>query len=755
MVNDVLKIQAMKTAMKNPKLQRLMLDAARAPLGSTRREQARNVLKSLFTAQTNRFQGAYPVLPMQSGQVPMMGQGGPAVPTVNMQNAKRVFLRPVSRPYRFDMPQPRFDLDLTPPGEQSEGQGGPVGIWDKITSLFRKNDGQGAGLNNNTTYGPISVVSSPGPLPSISVTNKPISGATGTYNPQSGGSYNPQLVGGQNLQNTGSIPIQNTSPQVVGNFSNLYNVGQNLSVAPSLPAPAPIAPTTDYYSPDYSLSGNQTYYGGTYGPSFMGPVPGSVSGYQPTGNSLTDYLMQSYGEGIGANAFALGVMADANKLKELFPNVPVDKLPVGASLTGQLMELEDQLRKENNLDLLQQRLNQAVTQGVTLQDDLTAYIRGKDEYLNGIQKMLDKANDTYLASSMRSDPFYSKSMQNYTNYLTILKGRTTQRYVDYLNSSINYHNGQITNLQNAYNSAAQRVNDQFKWQSAMTTEQYQNIKDTLVQMYNNVAQRAGLLDMSSKDSIDLLKSQAGLAQTILENAAKITDPAARQAYLNAYKGLPGMEGIDAAAVTPKGETGTLSATELELVKSRVQSSDSLNDALNDSVLKYNNIPANIIAQMYAQTKAGQYGEQLGKDFSQYWTLYNNAKGESDQLGGLIGEVQQGGGDSSALESLKESYDLAFDKGFSGALDSYVSARLDKFRNVLADMAGYGGSFDDWISGKGWFRLSREGNFDPSKADSIDRSLADAMWAVAKSNSPDALKKMSASQIATLIYNQQQ
>src|SRR3990167_5875780 len=77
MVNDVLKIQAMKMVMKNPKLVKLVLDAIKSPVGSTKRDQAKNVLKSVITAQTNRFQRSYPVLPMpQQAPTKGGGQGG-------------------------------------------------------------------------------------------------------------------------------------------------------------------------------------------------------------------------------------------------------------------------------------------------------------------------------------------------------------------------------------------------------------------------------------------------------------------------------------------------------------------------------------------------------------------------------------------------------------------------------------------------------------------------------------------------------
>ena len=62
----------------------MILDAVRAPIGSTKRTHAINTLNSLYSAHSNRAQktGITPQVPI----IPAVGQGGPATtpPMVNM-----------------------------------------------------------------------------------------------------------------------------------------------------------------------------------------------------------------------------------------------------------------------------------------------------------------------------------------------------------------------------------------------------------------------------------------------------------------------------------------------------------------------------------------------------------------------------------------------------------------------------------------------------------------------------------------------
>ena len=54
-------------------------------------------------------------------------------------------------------------------------------------------------------------------------------------------------------------------------------------------------------------------------------------------------MMEEYG---GPKTFALSIMSDKEKLKALFPGVPEENLPVGASLSSQMQDLETSLRSE-------------------------------------------------------------------------------------------------------------------------------------------------------------------------------------------------------------------------------------------------------------------------------------------------------------------------------------------------------------------------------------------------------------------------
>lgn len=692
-----LRVQALQTAMKNPRLAKLLVSAAKAPLGSTARTQAQNVINSLYSTQLNHVQSTImPTVLMQQGG----GQGGSKnqmmpvmVQPHTPPQGRVVVLRPATlTPYAFKRPVramlPEGYVRKAPVVDKSPtGQGGERNIVSRVIDWAKsKFSGQGGGLNSNTTYGPLQVVSGPqnlpnitiakpqnnpqitvqktaGPLPNLTVTNTP-SPTASNYNPQTfvgpvmgptapkTNNYNPQQQGANALQPAST-------------FSNLYNSGAKISTPP--PAPSPTPPPT----PSYMSSGDQGFVGPTQdSSSTVTNQPGTFDAngkYIPTGDPLIDYLMQSYGQGIGANAFALGAMSDAKKLQELLPGVPANQLPVGASLAGQLSALQDALYKEYKIDDLHTSLNQAVQAGQSLPEVATSYIRGKDEFLNAVDQMQEKATDAYLNSSMRSDPFYKASMDQYLNYLSVLKGRTTQRYMDYLNTSINYQNNQINALQTQYNTAADTVNRLYTNKAAVTTEQYNQIKQALIDMYDNVAQRQQAQATSAKDEIELQKSYYEMLKAAAD-AQKAQSPNA---------GKP------------------LSSNDLQILDDTVGGYSNIMDALNSSTL--GTYDPGTIFERYSKSRAGKVQDTISNTGS-LSSLWNSDKAN---LSSLAANQQNLASLIPNLSSTTQQYVNSLNSAYSNGILSYLNNHKDKVYSMIGSMKGFK-SFDDWKSYNPWF-----------------------------------------------------
>lgn len=455
------------------------------------------------------------------------------------------------------------------------------------------------------------------------------------------------------------------SRSLAGDWSDIFDAGPDPSKVKNVPTvgtPAAVTPAGTHAG--YTISTSTTPYGPpkpitatgteTADSSAATGTAGQGTAYQPTGNALVDYLNENYQQGLGKSAFTMGVMGDADKMSQFIYGKPASqltpeeaaKLPVGASLSGQLNDLEDSLRKEAHLDEIQNNLTRQIGVGKTLTDDLSAYVRGKDEYLNSIDQMLTKVKDQYLASSMRSDPFYQKSMGQYMDYLTILKGRQTQRYIDFLNTGINYQNAQVGQLQNMYNSLADQVNRAFQQKSAVTTEQYTQIKDLLGEMYDNVTTRTALEDENSTAYWELQKTRA-----------------------EAIKSIADVENIEKYGST--GKPKEISTADEALMVSQFENIYNPTDAISNPILVNNGYGADSIFNIFQKYRIQKIKEAV---------LTGNIDAQRNQDVTGISEFMDGNPDVDI-----SNYSTALDKAYAQGIEQYITGNYDAVLQVLKSM----------------------------------------------------------------------
>lgn len=654
MYHNSLQIEAMQTVLKNPKLRKSILIGLDAPVGSTKRTQAQKVVNSIYSLKLNHHQRQIPMDPM-ADQQPNEGQGGgidenqgqqPSPNFMGTVDLPTVSLKPSPKTFNF-----RQQLNMKPPSYN-----GYAPVADKIGGAAGMFGGRGGALDGNTTFGSNSLLSS--------FSN---------------------LNFGNSMSTPSSLPL---------NLTNTTPPPATPATQPTTGAPPPATDTSTAPTPGSTgfigpLAPGETAPGSTSG------TTGSSTSYTPSGDPLVDYLHQAVSQSVGANAFATKVMNDKAMYQELFPGVPVDQLPIGASLTDQIQSLYNRLSDENNLTQLNSSLINAQQQGVNLKDDAQAYIQGKDTYLNQIDGMLNDAQTKYGTDPMSSDPWYASTMQNYINYLTVLRGRTTQRYINYVNATVDYQNSQITNLQNQYNAAATKVQNLFNSEEQITVQQYNDTKQTLVDMYNNLGQQSALTDTSSEAYQKALGTQ-------LDNQKKIL-------ALN--------------AITPAKQTQ---------ITTQVTAAKSLEEALNDPVLASNNIPIDVIADAYVKASITKQRSALSHDPSAFAGLYNSTQAEigkvSNQIQILTQEYQQTK-DPQTLQAIQKWQGVLtaykpFDNLYNQALQDYIGgtsayttssgtavpatpSKLNDVQNALGDMAqaiagGKVKSYEQWASMRAGF-----------------------------------------------------
>jgi hypothetical protein len=221
-------------------------------------------------------------------------------------------------------------------------------------------------------------------------------------------------------------------------------------------------------------------------------------------------LFNAVNSGLGASSFAYMVMSDRDELHKLFPNVPLEDLPMGASLARQVVDLKGRVKQELGLNELENKMNQIQSRGYTILPTLTDYVRGRDEYLGEIDNMIEDTK-TKITSMDLSDPTLNKSMSDYMNYLYVLKGRQNKRYGDWIQQSIDTHNAEVNSINDQYKIVSQRYQDEVASQAAITQEDYNNWKTTLTEMYNSI-------DGAENKQLETQTLKAQLQKTYLDMA---------------------------------------------------------------------------------------------------------------------------------------------------------------------------------------------------------------------------------------------
>jgi len=356
----------------------------------------------------------------------------------------------------------------------ADGLNSPVGSSKRqkaaaVLRTFNKRrlDGQGGGLDLMASYDQSNKTSTPSMLTPNSAPTLSNPKAAVTQIPQDN---RPVSVVDLPQENR-PVDIVNTVGKVI--FQGGLSAPKQAGTSTALPTSTMDTTATEKID---TTGTTQSYYDQW----FSGLSTSEKAKWQP--------LYDAVKAGVGPSTFSMQVMDDTETLKKMLPGVPVEALPVGASLSRQLGTLEESLRDEFKLDQLSTNLTKLQERGLTIEDDLTSYVGARDKYVKKLDTMIDGAKKSMVESDM-GNPYVAQRMNNYANYLYLMKGRQQKRYVDMVNSSINYHNQELVRAENAYKTSYTNFTNELKTKTAITEEDYTRLKTTLEEMYTNVESR--------------------------------------------------------------------------------------------------------------------------------------------------------------------------------------------------------------------------------------------------------------------------
>lgn len=463
------KVSALKAVMGNPKLAKTIQEGFNAPIGSTKREQARSILSIIKKIDS-------------SGNSNGISFHQPT-PKVEDNN-------PYSIIYKKAFEEKKAD-----------GKGGAP-LFSYAPPVL--NTGSQLMLKRTVTpsFGANFSLSQPSPSSSLSSLNNPNAIAAWNKTGLSTSSIktDPSTFFSSNY-GPSSLSLSGAGINPNANLQQVLSSGVKFGAQPIVATPKETAQT-----PAALGIGNEQY-----GPN-QNPNPDAGSGYTgPSGDSssamigdLSSGLQTKFKSSMTGGMFATSVLGDRNQLREM--GVPESQIPFAAGLQGQVDALADRLKEEYKLDELGNQYKELMNSNATFSTDLTDYIKGRDTYIESVNGMIDS-----VKSSMKtglSDPGTVAANKTYIDYLSVLKGRQNNRYIDLLNNSIERHDAKLKMIADDYNSKFAMYKEELAQGTAITTATYNQMYTDLSNAWTLYSQGPALALQADKLRADTAKTWA-------------------------------------------------------------------------------------------------------------------------------------------------------------------------------------------------------------------------------------------------------
>lgn len=222
----------------------------------------------------------------------------------------------------------------------------------------------------------------------------------------------------------------------------------------------------------------------------------------------------------------------------------------GKNLTQVIMDNTEAYRK--SLEPLEIQLSNLKAESENFVPTLTAYMEGRDKYVDAIDDMIKDTEKQMLNGDM-SDPNVSSRYNSQLTYLYTLKGRQNTRYGNYLNSAVSDYNAEVTKMQSNYDTFKANATELLNNQNALDQTIYNDI------MTRGEAVYAELENAPIKAAnLALVNQQLGLTNlSTVQNGLAVASAVVNPDYYKDITEYRKQYTIDNGATDPGGLNGTL------------------------------------------------------------------------------------------------------------------------------------------------------------------------------------------------------
>ena len=527
------KILVLDTILRNPKLKRKLEDAYNAPIGSTKRQIMKDTVRSIKSISDRKFNNVQD------------GQGGPATSNNGLDQRYSSYSDMLSNPYNQSTsvnvpkaaPANAFASSLSNNSLPSANnqflqldKNGHVVEEKKETPAFGTTNPTAltVGYNQNGLSQSTDAdtgLNTPTGLKGLTSSSKP---STEGYVDENGRLItDPVLLmfakekAAKEDAAKRAANAKNVAGQVNGKTNGTIVKDENGKMY----AKSADGKTTTYIANQAQLAdyvfkkGYQDLSGATSGKVSAKDVtntpvgqnggtvygPTNISSSSTTTTTTGQASPELYGDTLAINGGPLATYMNAmnsEKNRRLyFPNQSEDFYKNGSgNLSAMLGDLKNSLKEEFNIDKLEDQYNQSLMSQQNIVPDLTDYVKRRDTAIKDLDGLISKAEKENAYSS---DAVHMGAQNDYIKNLYTLRDRQTLKYSDMINRAQQVADKNLTNITNKLNKANTDFRDQLATMTAVTTDQYNNMKALISEQWTQAndldANRVAKKELAAKE----------------------------------------------------------------------------------------------------------------------------------------------------------------------------------------------------------------------------------------------------------------